>query len=235
MAQLLAVKHDSAEVTGAEQAKRDSAVQKVEAADAAREAADEACARAEAALAHTRSDIEALSIELMALKKSTTGSGAGDLTYDDLVNERRQLLAERDGLLAKFASAETAAAEAAAAAAAAVAKLTGELKHSNTKRRQLHNALMELKGNVRVFCRVRPFLENDGVDLSMDAPPPPSPVHVENDGASLTLTDPEDKSVARGFVFDRVFKMSSSQDTVFDDVADLVQSSLDGYSVCLFA
>ena len=29
-------------------------------------------------------------------------------------------------------------------------------------RRKLHNTIQELKGNIRVFCRIRPLLPSDG-------------------------------------------------------------------------
>ncbi len=37
------------------------------------------------------------------------------------------------------------------------------------------------------------------------------------------------------FSFDRVFKQNENQETVFDDISQLVQSALDGYKVCIFA
>ena len=37
------------------------------------------------------------------------------------------------------------------------------------------------------------------------------------------------------FVFDRVFKPEVTQSGIFEQVADLVQSALDGYKVCLFS
>lgn len=36
-----------------------------------------------------------------------------------------------------------------------------ELREAETTRRRLHNMVQELKGNIRVFCRVRPVLPSD--------------------------------------------------------------------------
>jgi kinesin family member C1 len=36
-----------------------------------------------------------------------------------------------------------------------------KLRAEETIRRKLHNQVQELKGNIRVFCRVRPALENE--------------------------------------------------------------------------
>lgn len=36
-----------------------------------------------------------------------------------------------------------------------------QLYRANTDRKELHNAVMDLRGNIRVFCRVRPPLQNE--------------------------------------------------------------------------
>ncbi|CCM01834.1 uncharacterized protein FIBRA_03902 [Fibroporia radiculosa] len=40
-------------------------------------------------------------------------------------------------------------------------ELEQELREAETLRRKLHNQVQELKGNIRVFCRVRPLLSSD--------------------------------------------------------------------------
>jgi kinesin family protein C1 len=37
------------------------------------------------------------------------------------------------------------------------------------------------------------------------------------------------------FTFDKVFAPSAGQDNVFDEVAEFVQSAIDGYHVCIFS
>lgn len=42
-----------------------------------------------------------------------------------------------------------------------IAELQEEVQEAETLRRKLHNQIQELKGNIRVFCRVRPVLPSD--------------------------------------------------------------------------
>lgn len=50
---------------------------------------------------------------------------------------------------------------------------------------------------------------------------------------SKTGSSTEPESYA--FSFDKVFAPSMGQDAVFEEVSEFVQSSLDGYHVCLFS
>ncbi|KAI5014859.1 hypothetical protein ZWY2020_056249 [Hordeum vulgare] len=92
-------------------------------------------------------------------------------------------------------------------------------------RKKLHNTILELKGNIRVFCRVRPLLSNESGAVSY-------PNNGENIGRGVELMH---NTQAYSFAFDKVFDHSASQEDVFTEISQLVQSALDGYKVCIFA
>ncbi|KAL4554904.1 hypothetical protein LXL04_037513 [Taraxacum kok-saghyz] len=97
-------------------------------------------------------------------------------------------------------------------------------------RKKLHNTILELKGNIRVFCRVRPLLSDDGLDsitkiISF-------PTSTETLGRGIEVIQ---HGQTHPFMFDKVFTPQSSQEEVFVEISQLVQSALDGYKVCIFA
>ncbi|TMW89334.1 hypothetical protein EJD97_017325 [Solanum chilense] len=93
--------------------------------------------------------------------------------------------------------------------------------------RSLHNMVQDLKGNIRVYCRIRPAF-NAEAKTAID--------FIGEDG-SLVVIDPL-KSWKEGrkiFQFNRVFGTSATQEDVFRDTKPLVRSVMDGYNVCIFA
>lgn len=112
-----------------------------------------------------------------------------------------------------------------------------KLRKEETLRRKLHNQVQELKGNIRVFCRVRPSLNSEPATLI-------APMQYPDDAEEskeINVLGPEEKSslgtVSRKnntFSFDRVFGPSTQNAEVFDEISQLVQSALDGYNVCIF-
>ncbi|XP_024636850.1 kinesin-like protein KIN-14D isoform X2 [Medicago truncatula] len=95
-------------------------------------------------------------------------------------------------------------------------------------RKKLHNTVLELKGNIRVFCRVRPLLQ-DRSETKMVVTYPTS---IEMLGRGIELEQNGQKQL---FTFDKVFNDDASQHDVFTEISQLVQSALDGYKVCIFA
>ncbi|ESW04978.1 hypothetical protein PHAVU_011G141500 [Phaseolus vulgaris] len=97
-------------------------------------------------------------------------------------------------------------------------------------RKKLHNTILELKGNIRVFCRVRPLLADES--CSTEGKIFSYPTSMETSGRAIDLAQNGQK---HAFTFDKVFTPEASQEEVFVEISQLVQSALDGYKVCIFA
>ena len=111
-----------------------------------------------------------------------------------------------------------------------------KLRNEETLRRKLHNQVQELKGNIRVYCRVRPPLETDEADRAQITLP-----DQDEEAKEIDVLGPEEKnSLGRNttknhtFSFDRVFSPTVQNGEIFDELSQLVQSALDGYNVCIF-
>ncbi|XP_058072886.1 kinesin-like protein KIN-14D [Magnolia sinica] len=98
-------------------------------------------------------------------------------------------------------------------------------------RKKLLNTILELKGNIRVFCRVRPLLPDDD-GCGTEAQVVSYPTSTELLGRGIELMQSGQKYP---FTFDKVFNHDASQQDVFVEISQLVQSALDGYKVCIFA
>ncbi|KAF9606016.1 hypothetical protein IFM89_021448 [Coptis chinensis] len=94
--------------------------------------------------------------------------------------------------------------------------------------RKLYNQVQDLKGSIRVYCRVRPFLPGQPNRTS-------SVDHIEEGNITITTPAKYGKEGRRSFNFNKVFGPYASQDEVFSDTQPLIRSVLDGYNVCIFA
>lgn len=165
-----------------------SALKAVEKANERADTAEAKLIEVEKEASEKASKLAQLEGELEALQECTYGLEGGD---------QKELLSR---MVSKIASLE----------AAVVA--------ADAKRREAHNQLVELKGNIRVFCRLRPN--------------PSSVAQVSSDGTSIRIYA---DSKPYEFNYDKVFKPEATQTDIFNQVSDLVQSALDGYNVCLFS
>uniref|UniRef100_A0A1B0DP57 Kinesin-like protein n=1 Tax=Phlebotomus papatasi TaxID=29031 RepID=A0A1B0DP57_PHLPP len=97
------------------------------------------------------------------------------------------------------------------------------------ERKDLHNQMMDLRGNIRVFCRVRPPLNSESQKLLCGWG------YLDEASLEVTSLDPKNKGHRNEFSFDQVFHPGTPQEDIFSMVAPLIQSALDGYNVCIFA
>eukprot|EP00232_Nephroselmis_pyriformis_P003606 CAMPEP_0182909502 /NCGR_PEP_ID=MMETSP0034_2-20130328/35782_1 /TAXON_ID=156128 /ORGANISM="Nephroselmis pyriformis, Strain CCMP717" /LENGTH=962 /DNA_ID=CAMNT_0025045759 /DNA_START=420 /DNA_END=3305 /DNA_ORIENTATION=- len=101
--------------------------------------------------------------------------------------------------------------------------------------RELYNTIQDLRGNIRVFCRVRPIAEGEARssvpgDSDSVTTPTAESVIVRTPGLGNSKWP-----VVKPFAFDHVFGPDYSQQDVFADTAPLIRSILDGFNVCIFA
>jgi len=104
------------------------------------------------------------------------------------------------------------------------------LREADAFRRRLHNMVEDLKGSIRVFCRVRPLSQREKDLKDTD-------ISQQVDTMTVTVQKPSVGTIPHDveqFNFDAVFK-PGTQAEVFDTCKDLVQSALDGYNVTMFA
>jgi len=93
--------------------------------------------------------------------------------------------------------------------------------------RKLYNLVQDLRGNIRVFCRIRPMGATGDSDTEQC-------VDLGGDG-EVAMTNRGGNDKRKIFKFDKVFDWNSEQDQVYSETQPLIRSVLDGYNVCIFA
>ncbi|XP_022760154.1 kinesin-like protein KIN-14J isoform X2 [Durio zibethinus] len=95
--------------------------------------------------------------------------------------------------------------------------------------RRLYNEVQDLKGNIRVYCRIRPFLPGQSKKQTA--------IEYIGENGELVVSNPakKGKDTHRLFKFNKVFSPAATQEEVFLDTQPLIRSVLDGYNVCIFA
>lgn len=193
-------------------------------------------------LSDLRSQLEGLKADVereAAIKGTLQGSlaemSAANVTMEAKANSLRSqiefLESDSKAQSDSFAAMEARLQEANRVADEAREKLIKE----ETERRVLFNKYQELKGNIRVMCRVRPVLdESEGGEAGLQFPD-------DKTSAKIGVLGPEEKSSLGNIVrkeypfeFDRVFSPGIGNEEIFGEISQLVQSALDGYNVCIF-
>ncbi|XP_024966001.1 kinesin-like protein KIN-14I, partial [Cynara cardunculus var. scolymus] len=94
--------------------------------------------------------------------------------------------------------------------------------------RKLYNQVQDLKGNIRVYCRIRPFLPGqENCVTSVD--------YIDDDTVTVIVPSKSGREGRKASMFTKVFGPSATQEDVFADTQPLIRSVLDGFNVCIFA
>ncbi|MDA9097796.1 hypothetical protein N9L76_02560 [bacterium] len=117
--------------------------------------------------------------------------------------------------------------------------------------KKLHFQIQDLKGSIRVFCRVRPTVkglgeENETIHSGNNASPAVV-ARTDENGTNNTLTvfhkerrgsevtGVSSKTVQKHYTFDKTFGPSTSQSEVYSETSNLIRCVADGYNACLLA
>jgi kinesin family protein C2/C3 len=114
-----------------------------------------------------------------------------------------------------------------------------------SENKKMHFAIQELKGSVRVFCRVRPFVPGMDTrdtlgDTKNETPAVVATTDMEGAYRQIVVTRRERRGddarlLRRSFSFDRAFGPDASQAEVYAECGSLIRCVADGYNVCLLA
>ncbi|KAD4386351.1 hypothetical protein E3N88_26520 [Mikania micrantha] len=95
--------------------------------------------------------------------------------------------------------------------------------------RLLYNQVQDLKGAIRVYCRVKPCLHEQSDDQST------VDYIGENGNIMIANRHKQGKDARKIFTFNKVFGGNTTQEQIYVDTQPLIRSVLDGYNVCIFA
>ncbi|EGR27262.1 hypothetical protein IMG5_199420 [Ichthyophthirius multifiliis] len=91
-----------------------------------------------------------------------------------------------------------------------------------------------VQGNIRVFCRIRPLLDDEILDKTLEM------INVQNQN-TLKLQVPQSQMKSSNnlkdyqFNFMHIFDQNSSQKDVFDQLNFFISTAIHGYNVCIFS
>ncbi|KAL9327288.1 hypothetical protein ACSQ67_007933 [Phaseolus vulgaris] len=109
---------------------------------------------------------------------------------------------------------------------AQLAEMETLYKEEQVLRKRYFNVIEDMKGKIRVYCRLRPLNEKEMAEKERE---------VLTAVDEFTVEYPWKDDKPKQYIYDRVFDAVATQESVFEDTKYLVQSAVDGYNVCIFA
>ena len=227
---------------------RDESDERLAVVRAERDAAEAASKALEASLASARAEAEASAATASRLERDVASLSESVRDARRVARERDKSAVAADALRRQVAAIRADAVRASrraeeedfllTEAVQALASRAALYERARAENKRLHNAVQDLKGSIRVFCRVRPRVPGtDGVsDLDVVR------VVVDDEGSPdrLVVRAPtrrprEDPDALRTYAFDRVFGPDAAQSDVYEECSALIRCVCDGYNVCFLA
>ncbi|KAG0454497.1 hypothetical protein HPP92_023789 [Vanilla planifolia] len=109
---------------------------------------------------------------------------------------------------------------------AQISELEALYKEEQILRKKYYNVIEDMKGKIRVFCRLRPLNGKEIAEKEND-------ILIAVD--EFTVAHPWKIDRVKEHFYDYVLDQSASQDDVFESTKYLLQSAVDGFNVCIFA
>jgi len=227
------------ERTAAARARRDRAASELQSVTAAYgpsalEAQDQRQAELQADLASAKATLAAEVEKARQLDAGLSAKGSDLERHQARLEELRRAKTEKVAEVEAKVNLSASLAEAAEEAQAELDVREELLTQGVAVARKLHNGYLSLKGNIRVFCRLRPRLSaetDEEVKISIQED---TRLSVRSN-PQKSVTGLTERSSQWDFDFDHVFSTDASQEAVFEEIALLIQSALDGYKVAIFA
>ncbi|XP_057176336.1 uncharacterized protein si:dkey-96l17.6 isoform X1 [Triplophysa rosa] len=104
-------------------------------------------------------------------------------------------------------------------------KIVENYTAERTMRKKYYNMVEDMKGKIRVFCRIRPLTRTEQARRGHT-------IVTCLDDYSVILETPRGP---REFQFDKIFNSECTQEEVFLESSGLIQCAIDGFNVCIFA
>ena len=161
--------------------------------------------------------IESLTSELDTLKIKLAQSDASAEVQEKL---KKDLALERKRATALQRKVDVAQSE--------IDEATDRYIEERVKRIRYHNMLEDMKGKIRVYCRLRPMSGSEKKRSDKQATTP-------MDQYTIQVMKEKGRDRRKQFTFDEVYAPDASQEKVFSNTQHLIQSAYDGFNVCIFA
>ena len=114
-------------------------------------------------------------------------------------------------------------------------KMFSECQKSEMIRKKAQEYIHSIKGNILVYCRIKPSLNKNEENSIISFPEILTENNLNLTNNILTNIELKNLSMKNSYYFDRIFPENTSQIDIFEEIKPFIQSSLDGENICIFA